>query len=331
MDLPRITIFSLGGTIASTPTTEGRPAKIELDAESLLAAIPEAKTIASVKAETLLQIGSVDLGFQDMIELAARIRSEVVNGAQGIVVTQGTDTLEETAFLLDRLVGVEAPVVVTGAMRHSERQGADGPANLICAIRVAASPSAKECGVLVVLNDEIHLARFVFKSHAVSTAAFQSFPFGPIGNVAEGRVRIPLKLTRKQRVFDLSLDTVVPQVALMPMIFDGSVDPFEHVLNGVYGGAVIQAFGAGHASSHLLKSIARIAQAMPTIYSSGTVAGETHIESCDFPGSELRMIERGLIPAYGLSGRKARLLLTLLLAQGAERREIEDEFARSSS
>ena len=331
MDLPRITIFALGGTIASIPPPDGRPAKMELDAEGLLAAIPEAKTIASVKTETFRRSGSVDLGFRDTIELANRIRSEVEDGAQGIVVTQGTDTLEETAFLLDRLLGVDAPVVITGAMRHSGKPGADGPSNLLSALRVAASHTAAACGVLVVINDEIHSARFVHKAHAVSTNAFRSLPFGPLGYIAEDRVRIALKPNHKQRKFDLGLDADIPKVALVPMIFDGSVDPFEQILQGVYAGAVIQAFGAGHASSHLLQSIAKIAEAMPTIYSCGPVAGETHTKSCDFPGSEIRMIESGLIPAYGLSGKKARLLLTLLIAEGAERREIELEFARSSS
>ena len=330
MTLPDITILALGGTIASAPSSAGKPARMELDAESILLAVPEAGQLASIKPETFRQTGSADLAFMDIVELAARIRAEVESGAKGVVVTQGTDTLEETAFLLDRLLWVDIPVVMTGAMRHSGKTGEDGPANLLAALQVAACSSAKDCGVVVVINNEIHLARFVQKAHSTSVSAFTSLPLGPVGYISEDRVQIPLKPCRQHRKFDLDVNIRIPKVALIPLIFDGSNDVLEHVMNADYEGAVVQAFGAGHVNSRHLDALKQIAEAMPTIYCSGPPAGETHVKSCDFQGSELRLIERGLIPAFGLKANKARLLLTLMLVDRASREEIAKEYLASS-
>lgn len=188
---PRIGVIALGGTIASVPDSSGRNATMSLSVADVLAAVPAAADIVQLRAETFRQCGSAELSVADIVELAARI-DELSDQLDGVVVTQGTDTLEETAYLLDLLVVSDMPVVVTGAMRNSGLPGADGPANLLHSIRVAASGEAQGLGPLVVMNDEIHAARFVRKSHATSTAAFTSPGLGPLGWVAEGRVRIPL-------------------------------------------------------------------------------------------------------------------------------------------
>src|SRR5258708_23621017 len=127
-----------------------------------------------------------------MYSLAGEITAALESGCAGALVVQGTDTIEETAYLLDLLVASDAPVVVTGAMRNPSLAGADGPANVLAAIKVAASDDARGQGCLVVMNDQIHAARWVQKAHTGSPAAFTSPNYGPVVHVAEGRVDIPL-------------------------------------------------------------------------------------------------------------------------------------------
>src|SRR6185437_9696095 len=136
------------------------------------------------------------------------------DGSAGIVITQGTDTIEETAFALDLLWAGHAPIVITGAMRNPSLPGADGPANLLAAVQVAASPTARGLGALVVFNDEIHAARFVSKTHTARLSAFRSRTVGPIGWLSEGR---PVIAAAPLGRFHLNVpsDAVVPPVALI--------------------------------------------------------------------------------------------------------------------
>lgn len=329
--LPVVAILALGGTIAAAPAVAGKPATMDLNADDLVRALPALATLAEIRAETVRRVGSADLSFADVFAVVERIRALAAEGVDGVVVTQGTDTLEETAFLLDRLVELDLPVVVTGAMRHTGVPGADGPANLLAAVSVAASAEARGTGALVVSNDEIHLARFVRKGHATSTATFQSPFLGPVGWVAERRVRMPLVPRHRGRLFHLSPGTTLPQVALLKFSFDDTPRLIELISPDSFQGAVIETYGAGHTSQRVLDALAGLAARMPTVFASRTGVGEVHQSSCDFPGSELRLLERSLIPAVALDGLKSRLLLALLLAEGADRVAIRaafEEFAR---
>ena len=193
----RVVLFTLGGTIASTSAPgPARPAERfaaadggvtpRLTGADLLAAVPGLDAVgAELDVHDFRQIPSSSLAISDVFALAAAIRQQVAAGAAGVIVTQGTDTMEETAFLLDLLWDGDAPVVVTGAMRNPALAGPDGPANVLAAAYVAASPAARGRGCLVVFADEIHAARYVRKSHTTSVAAFTSPLAGPLGLVAE--------------------------------------------------------------------------------------------------------------------------------------------------
>jgi L-asparaginase len=132
-----------------------------LSGEDLIKEVPEISELAEVSATPLRQVPGSELTLEDLIELAEEIRARIDDGVRGVVVTQGTDTIEETSFVLDLLVDAETPVVVTGAMRHPSLPGADGPANILPSVQVAVSEAARGIGTVVVLNDEIHAARFV--------------------------------------------------------------------------------------------------------------------------------------------------------------------------
>jgi L-asparaginase len=288
---PRIAIFSTGGTIAST-RQGGGAATPSLTAEELVKAVPQLGDVAEVRAFRFRQLPSSDLTISDMVALAGEIRRAVDGGVCGAVVTQGTDTLEETSFALDLLWDRAEPVVLTGAMRNPALPGADGPANLLAAALVAASPNARGLGSLVVLNDEVHLPLFVRKVHTSNPGVLPVIPPVALAKVSlgdDGRLLGPI----------------------------GSLG---------YEGLVVEATGGGHVPGVMVESLAALAQTMPVALTSRTGSGELLRNTYGFPGSETDLSKRGLIHAGLLDGAKSRVLLTLLLIVGAGRETIVEAF-----
>ena len=324
MSLPSISVLSLGGTISST-NTGGPGVTPSLTGEDLVAAIPELSSFAQLSASSLRQVPGSDVTVKDAVEVAREATRRIDEGAAGVVVTQGTDSIEENAFVLDLLVDREAPVVVTGAMRNPTLPGADGPANLLAAVQVAASAQARGLGALVVFNDEVHAASLVRKTHTQSPATFSSVPLGPIGYVAENEVHIVLRPAHRRRVEVDSL-TGDGRVALLTasMGDDGSLIPA--VRDAGYTGLVVEALGGGHVPSPWIEPLTTLAGEMPIVLASRTGGGEVLRRTYGFAGSEMDLAERGLIPAGSLDGRKARLLLILLLRSGVTRDEISAAF-----
>lgn len=322
---PAISLFALGGTIASATHEGSEGARVGLTGEDLLAAVPGLGSIARIRVESFRQVPSGDLRMRDILELVAAIRAELARGAEGIVVTQGTDTLEEVAFVLDLLLKTDVPVVVTGAMRNSSLPGADGPANLQAAVRVAASPKAHGNGALVVFNDEIHAARFVRKRHTTSTATFGSPLTGPIGYVVEDRVRMMLRVPG--RVFvDLPPEPKDARVGLIPIVFDDDGSSLSPAATAPYQGVVVAAFGAGHVPARLAPILQRLNERVPVVVASRTVAGDMLQETYAYPGGEMDLLSRGLIFANAYDALHARVLLQLLLMAGADRAAIAKAF-----
>lgn len=324
-DRPAILVISLGGTIAMTPTGEGDWVSPTLDGDDLVAAIEGIGNLAEIRTLSLERMPGAHLGFDHVIRLAERIRSEA-GSVDGVVVTQGTDTIEETAFALDLLLDGLPPVVVTGAMRNPAAVSADGAANLLGSIRVAASPEARGLGVVVVINDEIHAARFVRKTHSSSLAAFSSTP-GPLGSISEG---VPQILLRPPNAVSLSSS---PDGALVPVaLVTISLGDDGRILAALpelgYGGVVVEALGGGHVQPPAASEIERLTQAMPVVFTSRTGRGGALERTYDFDGSELDLRHRGAIPGGWLDGPKARVLLALLLRARAGRDEIATTFSR---
>jgi L-asparaginase len=319
----RVLVLSLGGTIAMS-SRSGRGVKPRLTGEELVAAVPALSEVASVEADSFRQLPGAHLTFDDLTALADRIDAEVARGVDGVVVTQGTDTLEETSFYLDLLLDVEAPVVFTGAMRNPTQPGADGPANLLASVQVAASDEARGLGVLVVLNDEIHAARFVGKRHSTLPSAFSS-AVGPIGWVTEGRPRIPVSLPKSITTPRATAASV--RVGLVTVVLDDDAATLTAITDAGLDGLVVEALGGGHVPATLVDPLAAAAERMPVILASRTGRGETLTKTYGFPGSETDLIDRGLIPSGSLDGPKARVLLTALLRGGADAGAVRAAFA----
>jgi L-asparaginase len=314
----------MGGTISSVDSG-GKGVEPTLTGEALVADVPQIAGVAEVSAESFRQAASGELKVEDLVELAAEISARIDGGAAGAVVTQGTDTIEETSFVLDLLVDREAPVVVTGAMRNPTLPGADGPANLLAAIQVAVSGAARGLGTVVVLNDEIHLARFVRKTHTSNPATFRSDPVGPVGWVSEGVPRVVLRPVGGHKV-DLSGDAEDRPVALYHVVLGDDGRLLPKLEEEGYAGLVVEAMGGGHVPSLMAETLEDLASKMPVVLASRTGGGEVLRSTYGFVGSEVDLLDRGLIYASHLDGRKARLLLTLLLRSGASREEISETF-----
>lgn len=315
-------MLSLGGTIAMS-SGSGRGVEPRLTGAELVAAVPALSDVATVDAESFRQLPGAHLTFDDLTALADRIDDEVARGVDGVVVTQGTDTLEETSFFLDLLLDVEQPVVFTGAMRNPTQPGADGPANLLASVQVAASGDARGRGVLVVMNDEIHAARFVGKRHSTAPSAFTS-AVGPIGWVTEGRPRIPVSLPGSITTPRATSATV--RVGLVTVVLDDDAATLTAATGTGLDGLVVEAVGGGHVPATLIEPLAAAAQRMPVILASRTGRGQTLRSTYGFPGSETDLIDRGLIPSGSLDGPKARVLLTALLRGGADTHAVRDAF-----
>jgi L-asparaginase len=344
---PEVVVLATGGTIASVGSRQagGRGVAPGLDGSDLVAAVPGLSGVARVTARSVARVPGAHLTFDDLVDLAGSVEEALAGGASGapgaggaggaagaagVVVTQGTDTIEDTAFLLDLLVGCSEPVVVTGAMRNPTLPGADGPANLLASVAVAAAPTARDLGTLVVLNDEIHAARFVSKRHSSNPAAFVSYP-GPIGWVSEGRPHIAVRPVGR-RTLPHPAPGARHRVALvaLPVGDDGSI------LAALAGdgsggfradGVVVETLGGGHVPPAALDRLETVARRIPVVLTSTTRSGEVLRSTYDFPGSELDLAARGVVNGGFVDARKARLLLTLLLRGGADPADVVAVFA----
>jgi L-asparaginase len=319
-----VSVLSLGGTIAMSDLG-GRGVEPALTAEELVAAVPELDGVARITAAAFRTLPSTHLELDDLVELSGEVASHIERGASGVVITQGTDAIEETAFALDLLSDRMAPVVITGAMRNPTQPGADGPANLLAAVRVAASGSARGLGTVVVMNDEIHPARYVRKTHASSPSTFRSAPAGPVGWISEGRVRIASMPVRGHPV-GLRGDEVHRPVALLTASLGDKGELVSVVRRAGFHGLVVEGLGGGHLPPGMVDPVAELAEEMPVVLASRTGTGEVLTGTYGFVGSETDLLGRGLIPAGDLDGPKARILLTLLLRTGAGKEEIREHF-----
>jgi L-asparaginase len=320
----RVLVVGLGGTIAMTTTDSGGVAPT-LSAQQLVDAVPGlADAGVELDVLTFRNRPGASVTMDDLTELMTVIAEHLEAGAAGAVITQGTDTIEESAYVLDLLHPGPQPVVVTGAMRNPTLAGADGPANLLAAITVAASPAARNLGCVVVLADEVHAARRVRKAHSTSVATFTSPNGGPLGYLVEGQPQIVNRPTHRY--------TLPPPSATPPNVgfYTATLGDDGSLLTAVAGqvdGLVVAGFGVGHVPEDWLPTLTEAAARIPVVLASRTGSGPVLTRTYGFPGSERDLVGRGLIPCGLLPPYKARILLQLALAAGACHAEIAAAFA----
>lgn len=315
----RIALFFLGGTI-SMASADGHGVTPTLGADELIAAVPglEAADV-ELTGETTAREQSGSLTPAHLLTVLERAAT---SEADGFVLVQGTDTLEESAYLLDLLWDDDRPFVVTGAMRNPTMAGADGAANMLAAIRVAAAGAASGLGALVVFADEIHAARHVTKSDTASLTTFTSPNAGPIGRVLEGHVHLfhrPARLPALPRPARIDAEVPVLTVAL---------GQSSRALTAIADGAdalVIAGFGAGHIPGWWADAMGDVAARVPVIMTSRTSSGPALVETYGAVGAEVDLQQRGVVMGGYLSALKARLVVMAALAAGMDRAAIEAE------
>ncbi|GAA2975601.1 asparaginase [Actinokineospora diospyrosa] len=326
--VPHVVVFGLGGTIAMTSTPSGGVVPA-LSAEQLVAAVPGlAETGIHVEVVDFRRVPGASLSFDDLDELAAAIDKHLSAGADGVVVTQGTDTIEETAFFLDLAHTCPEPVVVTGAMRNPSMAGADGPANLLAAIQTAASAATRGLGAVVVFADEIHAAARVRKTHSTSGHTFVSANGGPLGYLVEGQPQIlnrPTSRVTVQGTPDHPIEVGLVTITL------GDTGTLLRATANHFDALVVAGFGVGHVPVGVVEILTELAAAKPVVLASRTGAGSVLARTYAFPGSESDLLARGLIPAGFLDPLKARILLHRLLATGQDHDTIRAVFTGSGN
>jgi L-asparaginase len=314
---PRVVVGSLGGTITMTPPATGGGVTPSLEAADLVRSVPALATVAELTATTLRTVPGAWLVPVDVVAVAEWAHAQVDSGADGVVVVQGTDTIEETAYLLDLYWDRPEPLVVTGAMRPPAAPGADGPANLLAAVVVAGDPGARDRGVLVVLDDQAHAAARVRKTDSEALHAFTSGSFGVVGRLHEGRVTYAGRPARWPRLPGPAGGRD-PRVALLETHLGDVGELLALVMDARYDGVVLAGFGAGHVSAALAEKVGAAVERCPVVLATRTGGGPVLGHTYGFVGSEQDLLGRGVVPAGWLDARKARLLLWALLAAGSD-------------
>jgi L-asparaginase len=311
-----VRILTTGGTIASLPDPETGAKRPAMSGDALVASVPGLDAIASVDVDEIVSVTSWNLTPADMLAVARRASDALTQpDVDGVVVTHGTDTLEETAFLVDLTLRAHRPVVLVGAMRSPNELSADGPRNLLNAVRVAAAPEARDAGAVVAMGDEIHAARWVRKLDSGLASAFSSPRRGPIGRVTPSSLDLPWVPPRGFTVDPPEeLQHEVPIVSGYPGMNAAVIDAVVDASGAA--GLVIEGTGSGNVPGGAVAGIRRAIDLGLPVIAATRVPGGAGRSGYGSPGGGEELRELGVVGAGPLSSGKARLLLMALLANG---------------
>jgi len=325
--LPNIVILATGGTIAGAGASATGSAytsgQVKIDA--MIDAVPNIRNLANLKGEQTANVGSQDMSVKVWLDLANRINTLLAGkDVDGIVITHGTDTQEETAYFLNLVVKSDKPVVLTGSMRPSTALSAEGPLNLYNAVAVAANPKSKGYGVMVAMNDEIHSAHSVKKMMTTPVQSFQSPEEGVIGSVIFGEVEFfhkPNGLHTTSSEFSVNGIKSLPRVDIVYTCADSSPDLIDLMVKAGAKGIVIAGVGDGNMNAGTLEAAKRATKAGVSVVRAsrvpiGTVLIKGEIVDTDY----------GTVSSYQLNPQKARILLMLSLLKNRSRDDLQKLF-----
>jgi L-asparaginase len=310
---PKVVVVGTGGTIASRYDPALGRKVAAMSGSELLALLPGAAEIAEIEVDNFATVASFHMSVGFAFDLAQRVAATLRRpDVTGAVVTHGTDTMEESVYLTDLLLDSEKPAVFTGAQRSADEADADGPRNLLNAIRAAAAPAAAGLGAMIGFNDELHAARAVTKVHASAVQTFQSYDHGKLGGIDGDRVVIDRRPVPRPRY---RVDRLEERVDLIKLVLGIDARPIDAALAAGSRGIVLEAFGLGNATREIAAGVARaVAAGVPVVVTSRCPAGRVRpVYGGGGGGRDLE--DAGALFAPGLSGPKARLLLMVLLAE----------------
>lgn len=326
---PKIVIVATGGTIAGSAAT-GTEAGYQSGAvgvDILIKAVPELKQVADVTGEQVASIGSQDMNDEVWIKLANRVNALLASSdVDGVAITHGTDTLEETSYFLNLVVKSDKPVVMTGSMRPSTAMSADGPLNIYNAVAIAADPGARGRGVLVAIDDDIHSAHDIIKGHTTDVATFRSGEAGLVGAVLFGSVtwyRMPTEVNTKNSELAIVDGKPLPRVDIIYAHANMSPDLIDAAVANGAKGLVIAGVGDGNMTAPAMDAVKRaIAKGVVVVRSSRVNGGIVR------RNIEVNDDQIGTVAAMELNPGKARPLLQLALLKTSDTKKIQDYFNR---
>jgi L-asparaginase len=328
-DKPHIVILATGGTIAGSAESQTQAGydSGQVGVEVLIAAVPQLSDVAEVTGEQIANVGSQNMNDEVWLKLAKRINEVAkIPDVNGVVITHGTDTMEETAFFLNLVVKTEKPVVLTGSMRPSTALSADGPLNIFNAVAVAADPDARGRGVLVVANDSIHGGRAIIKSNTTHVETFLSPQRGLIGSVQYGKTlyfRGPYARHTTQSDFSVEGVDALPRVDIIYIYEDVSGDLIKAAVKAGAKGIVTAGVGNGNLTDSALQALTEAA-------AKGVVCVRSTRVPTGFVGRNVEVDDDklGLVASYEHNPQKARILLRLALLKTTDPAEIQKYFGR---
>lgn len=325
--LPRIKILATGGTIAGKGASADHSAYTsgELPVKDLISAVPGIEKVADITGEQISNVGSQDMSVAIWIKLNKRINEIYKNNeADGIVITHGTDTQEETAYFLSLTVRYDKPVVITGSMRPATAISADGPKNLYDAVTLAASKQAAHSGVLLVFNEYIFSGREAVKTSTTHLNAFTAPNSGPVGQVYDGKIVLyetPLRKTNKATPFDITGLTSLPEVAVVELFADAPATAMNAYVAAGVKGIITGGLGNGNLNkANTDAAVSAIKKGIPVVRASRVPTGRVTL--LDETDDE----KLGTIVSDDLMPQKARILLMLALTKTNDRKKIQQYF-----
>ena len=324
--LPRVVVLATGGTIASRFDPAVGALAPAVTGADLVGAVPGLDKVAVVEVEQIANIGSYDMTPDIWRRLSTRANELLArDGVSGVVVTHGTDTLEETAYFLDLTVTSEKPVVVVGAQRAASYFDSDGPRNLLNAVRVAVSPEAVGKGTLVVMNGQINAAREVTKTNTIEVETFKTLEFGALGVADLGAVRFYRAPLRRQTL-PLSGQQTLGRIEIVSQYAGADGRIISLLLqHGKVDGLVIEGFGLGHVTAGTLAAIKEArGRNIPVVLSTRVHTGRV----VPLYARDVETQQLGCVRADNLSAQKARVLLMLALTRTANTEELQKYFDR---
>jgi len=326
-ELPRVVIVATGGTIAGAQPKEGDPGykSGSLSVESLIKAAPGVDKLARLDGEQVASIGSQDMNDAVWFKLARRVNELLAKpDIAGIVITHGTDTLEETGFFLDLVVKSDKPIVLVGSMRPATSTSADGPLNLYNAVAVAADPEARGLGVLVVVNDDLHAARDIQKMNTTDVQTFTSPNRGQIGEAYYGKARYFNRPTNRHTTkSEFSLDGLdtLPRVDIVYSHENADGALVRAAVEAGAKGIVLAGVGDGNATKAMVDALAEAAKKGVVVVRSTRVGSGLVRRNIELNDDQL-----GFVTAMELNPQKARILLRMGLTKTKDVGQIQRYF-----
>ncbi len=325
--MKRIAFISTGGTIAMEADESGY-AQPSAGAKELIDSLSDIKKDMIIKDFEFKNIPSAHMTIKNLIELREHVLNVIEKGYDGVVITHGTDTMEETAYFLDLTIDKNIPIVLTGSQRNLSAISSDAPRNIIDSLRVAGDDGAKEMGVLIVFASEVITAREAIKTHRTRLDTFKSIEFGPIGTIDNDKVlwfRKPM-IIEKYGLGDI--DSLI--VDIIPSYLGSDSRNIRNSIKDGVNGIVLQALGAGHIPESMLDGIKEaIRSNIPLVLTSRPLKGRFFTDTYGFKGSEKYLRDINVIFGEDLPSQKIRIKLLVLLSLGYTFDEIKYEFEKN--